>query len=120
MLEKYSLRVEVQVEGEPPFRVGPGPSRGKYVPRSEACKVRLQDAAFPHKDLEIYRAEGIALGIKFFRKASQKDADKFIAGICDALTGYLYEDDRQLREIHYWEEDSDNTDHYTVVVAKIE
>ena len=121
MLEsKYKHCLSFHVEGLPPWKASPGPSKIKYAPQRKESVETLQRKAFSARDEEIFFSNRVALAIRYHRVKSERDAANILGGIADALQGILYKNDSVLVEIHYAEDLGVTKDEYWVEVAKVE
>jgi len=119
--------MRVEYRGLPPFKANPGPG-------SSGAKQRQADfKAAAESQLEAWRSsEGgksqhfrhpwdpmnarIDLHIKYNRVKGGNDSANIIGGICDALQGVLYADDRQVTVIDYREVSADEDSEDILVV----
>ena len=123
MLEsKYKHCISFHVDGSPPWKPNPGPSRKKYEPTRKERVDKLQREAYRVKEEEIFFAEKVALAIRCCRVESARDAANIVGGIADALQKILYKNDSALVEIHYLEQRGAEgaKDEYWVEVAKVD
>ncbi|MFC1925588.1 RusA family crossover junction endodeoxyribonuclease [Chloroflexota bacterium] len=113
MLAENICRIEFQ--GLPPFKANPGVGRGR-VGAQERQRL-FKEAA--QRTLKKWRAEQgngdsivfpwepmtsrISLNIVYSRAKGENDSANIVGGICDALQGVFYADDRQVVGIRYSE-----------------
>jgi Holliday junction resolvase RusA-like endonuclease len=113
MLAENICRIDFR--GLPPFKVNPGTGRGR-VGAQERQRL-FKEAA--ERTLREWRAERhagdsvifpwepmssrISLSIVYSRAKGENDSANIIGGICDALQGVFYADDRQVVDIRYSE-----------------
>jgi hypothetical protein len=129
MLADASCRIEFK--GLPPFKANPGVGRGragaqerqrlfKEAAQRTLGKWRLEQGAtdsfvFPWDPM----SSKISLSILYSRAKGENDSANIVGGICDALQGVFYANDRQVVDIRYSEivlNESDN-DHLLVDVS---
>ena len=121
--------VRIEYIGLPPFKANPGPNRKGARLRQESFRVAAQQvldawrtkhkigagAVFPWDPM----SAKIELIVAYRRANGDNDAANIIGGICDALQGVFYSDDRQIVNVHYSEESVDlsGEDHLIVDVS---
>lgn len=129
MLAEGICRIEFK--GLPPFKANPGIGRGRA--RAQERQQLFKEAA--QRTLRKWRVEqgagdsivfpwepmssSISLSIIYSRAKGENDSANIIGGICDALQGVFYADDRQVVGIRYSETtlNESEEDHLLVEVS---
>ena len=106
--------ISIRFERLPPFKANPGPGQTSARTRQQQfARIAEQTIldwrtrqgspqAFQHPwDPMTAR---IAIRVKYKRAKGENDAANIIGGICDALQGILYANDRQVTQFEYSEE----------------
>ena len=122
--------VRIEFEGLPPFK-GTGPNAAGARQRQQDFKIQAQRAfdtwrtsgagnagvAFPWDPM----LSTISLLVTYERGKGTNDAANIVGGVCDALQGVAYADDKQVRHILYAEKEvPSSADRLVVDVAALE
>jgi len=108
--------ITLVVHGSPPWKQVP-------VDQSESTrqadrKKLLQDTAE-----EVYRGAAwlkpVALAIRYDRKSGRCDGASIIGGVADALQGILYQEDTQVKQLHY-DERAGAQERYQVTITELD
>ena len=93
--------MEIHVIGIPPYKqaYADAKERMNQQERANALKVVATE-----QKCTLIKKEKVRLVITYYRCRDRSDSSNIIGGVCDALNGLAYIDDRQIDEIHYSEE----------------
>ena len=112
---EYKLKlVSMRAKGPPPWKQAPADGKEKLAQQERRSLLQAE----AHKALSACEpAEGpVSRSITYRRAAGRSDAANIIGGIADTLEGIVYQNDRQVIEIHYVEEDAVE-DEYEVTIS---
>lgn len=123
MPEEFNLQIinsdkrtlEIHVEDCPPWKQLPADSGEKR--RQKERRALLEEKARKIFGEAACLATQINLSIKYRRNKGRADAANIIGGIADALE-VLYLNDREVKEIHYIEEQGDKDEYWVTVVGQ--
>ena len=120
MLKEFNFKVikskrkalKIHVEGCPPWKQTP--ANGDEKTRQKERRALLEEKAREIFGRAPCLVTEIKLSIRYRRNKGRADAANIIGGVADALE-VLYFSDREIKEVHYIEEQGD-TDEYWVTV----
>ena len=106
--------IRIEFQGLPPFKPNPGPgvagARRRQAAFREAAESQFENWRKETSQPKLFTHPWdpmnakIGLSINYIRVKGGNDAANIVGGICDALQGVLYADDRQIVKIVYAEE----------------
>lgn len=83
-------------------------SKGRSIKEDIGWQVKKGYRGKPLKGLVI-------VDVVFYFKNNRSDIDNCLKGLLDSLRGIIYEDDKQIVELHVWKNVDKKSDPYTLI-----
>ena len=110
------IEIKIEVDGKPPTKQTPADPKEKED-QKQRKNIFLRKIKENHHDIVLLEGN-VRLDIKVHRNSFKNDSANIVGGIADILQNIAYINDKQIKQIHYTEENSDK-DRYIVKVFEI-